>query len=184
VSDILALSSVSFEKNPELFFDTNIWLYIYGPFANPNDWRTSKYSQFYKRVLENKCRIFINLTVISEFLNRYLRMIHDVLKKGGEAPENYKDFRATAAFVEALQGAADDLHHIMRDCDRVNTDISSIDFDNFIRRMHSGKMDFADIVAADHCVEKGWVLVTHDCDFSGISSKVATANPQLLKGTF
>ena len=51
-------------KDKKVFFDTNIWIYIFCEIGNYNNRLVRRYSSSYSYFLKNNTAIFINLTVI------------------------------------------------------------------------------------------------------------------------
>jgi predicted nucleic acid-binding protein len=155
-------------------------MYIHGPFADSGNRNTQSYSDFYRRVLEADGSIYIDFTVISEFLNRYIRQHHDLLKQEGSAPDRYKDFRESAEYKDIADGAADDLYHILANCHRIDFSVKAIDFDSLLKELREGRMDMSDILIDQQCNEHGLLLVTHDSDFLWSRCPIATFNQKLL----
>ena len=63
----------NFTSQDKLFLDANIWLYLYGPQKPGNRW-VRIYSTVFNRILNVKSRIYIDVLVVSEFINSYARL--------------------------------------------------------------------------------------------------------------
>ena len=61
-----------FTSNDRLFLDANIWLLFYGP-QIPRDTWVDIYSQAFARILAAQSPIYIDVLIVSEFINTYAR---------------------------------------------------------------------------------------------------------------
>lgn len=77
-------------------FDTNVWLYIYGPVAGSNAKKQRIYSNLLNSIIERRAVIFITSLVLSEYINRVLRIGFQQWKDNGNYSADYKrDYRST-----------------------------------------------------------------------------------------
>jgi len=67
------IKSYVFKPTDELLLDANIWLSVYAP-RRPNDWRAAVYSRALSDMLLAQSRIYIDVLIISEFINAYARI--------------------------------------------------------------------------------------------------------------
>ena len=85
-----------FQPEDKLFFDANIWLFIYGPQEQKNT-KVDIYSSAFHRILKAKSRIYIDILIVSEFINTYSRLKWNILKRLGDisetSMEKFKNFR-------------------------------------------------------------------------------------------
>lgn len=74
------IQSYVFTSSDKLLLDANILLFIYGPQSsvNPN---VDVYSEALKKILNSHCQVYVDVLVISEFINRYARIKHGLIKK-------------------------------------------------------------------------------------------------------
>jgi len=63
-------------ENSKIFFDTNIWMFIFCEIGSYGKYFVDKYSSAYKKILKTSHLIFIDIMVLSEFVNRYLHIAH------------------------------------------------------------------------------------------------------------
>lgn len=94
VSKALSVANYNFTPDDELLLDTNIWLFIYGP-QKPEDARVMIYSQAFAKILAAHCKIYIDVLIVSEFINTYARIKWDVL---GKPHKDFKKFRKCQDF--------------------------------------------------------------------------------------
>ena len=162
-----------------LLFDTNIWLLIYGPQGNPSDYRTRIYSAALAKVLKVKSHIYLDVLILSEFINRYARLRYDILRPTGW-PKEFKSFRKSAAFKSIAKDIAADAQRVVRQCERTESGFETVDIGALLAEYESGDADFNDQILVELCKAKGLTLVTHDADFKDRGLTLLTANPRLL----
>ena len=68
-----SIDQYTFSDTDEVLLDANIWLFVYGPQYSATDQRTAVYSDALKRMLSAKTRIFVDVLVLSEFVNSFAR---------------------------------------------------------------------------------------------------------------
>jgi predicted nucleic acid-binding protein len=78
------------QDGDKYFFDANIWLYFYCPIGDYNKNTISKYAGFLKKSINSKTVIYISSLVISEIVNRWLRLDFGRVKR---KDSNIKDFK-------------------------------------------------------------------------------------------
>jgi predicted nucleic acid-binding protein len=117
--------------------------------------------------------------VLSEFINRYARLEHQIQKAQGAAAD-FKAFRKTPAFQNVAQNIAADVRRILKYCQRVESGFKTVDIIGLITDYEKGASDFNDQVLAALCRSKGLILVTHDADFKDCGLTIITANRELL----
>ncbi|WP_417822510.1 PIN domain-containing protein [Thalassospira lucentensis] len=161
--------------NKKFFFDTNIWLYLYGPSCDYNIPKVKSYSKFLKTILETENNsIFIDYLVIAEFINRYVRDTHRI--HHSDKFDKFKDFRATEDYAEIIHNLSDELFHITQDTEVIYCNLADFDLDELIAQTAEGAADFNDIVIMTICKIKGLSLVTDDADFSSDIIDIYTLN--------
>lgn len=166
-------------SNRPLLFDTNILLYLFGTnvVSSNQQWAVKAYSNFYSTCLKNKHPLFIDISVLSEFINRCLRMEYDVYKKANSTTLSFKDFRNSAEGVQASQ----DIDKIIKNQILKTFDIIGKLFSkNDIIAMKLINTDFNDALLVDVCQAHNCILVTNDADFTHSSIDIISANNKLL----
>ncbi len=96
-----------FRKEDKLRFDTNVWVFIDGSLYRSADKRARLYSDAYKRILEIRCRTFIDAIILSEFVNGLSLMGYHGLPS--ERPQAFKTFRRSAPLPRAFPMPATEL---------------------------------------------------------------------------
>ena len=189
----MALNAVSVEKydfqsQDELFLDANIWLYVYAP-QNPKSYWVKVYSKAFERILIAKSCIYIDILVVSEFINTYARLKweharreHARLKWKHNAPhiKTFKTFRKSDDFKTIAREIADNTKRVLGHCSKIESDFKTLRIDNLMNDYAAGYSDFNDQVITELCQRKGLKLITNDSDFKGQDITILTANKKLL----
>lgn len=177
MSQIKDISSYSFSADDRLFLDANIWLSVYGPMAHKRS-RVSIYSNAIRDIRKEGCSVFIDVLIMSEFVNTYARWEH---KQSSARRKKFKDFRKSPAFVPIARDIAANARRIVSQCHRCSSNFAGMDIEALLTEFEKGDSDFNDQVFSQLCRDKGLILVTDDGDFKGAKLTILTANSSLLK---
>ena len=171
-----AVRNYSFTSQDKMFLDTNIWLYLYGPPKLRSYWRPI-YSNVFNRILNANSRIYIDILVVSEFINVYARTEWRTV-----APRinNFKDFRDSPSFKSVAEDIEVDVKRVLRHCTRIESGFTTLPINDLLNDYISGDFDFNDQVITEICKNNGFTLITNDSDFKTQEIPVLTANPSLL----
>lgn len=175
MSKIESVAGYRFRQEDKLFFDANIWIYLYAP-TNPSHRAVKIYSEMFKRILDVQCTLFIDVLIVSEIVNRLARV-----KWNRRKQPVFKNYRSSAAFRNEAVRIAARVKEMVNHCVKVESCFSSIDVDGLLDAYGSGAYDLNDQVIAEICKRHGLNLVTHDGDFRGADVTILTANKRLLK---
>lgn len=175
-NNALAVNNYNFTPDDELLLDTNIWLFVYGP-QKPNDPRAVTYSQALAKILSVGCKIYIDVLIVSEFINTYARIKWDVL---GKPHKDFKKFRKSQDFKPIAQDIAADIKQILKHCLRIENGFETLAINELITEYAMGDSDFNDQIITKLCQKKKLKLVTDDGDFRAQGVLVVTANKRLL----
>jgi predicted nucleic acid-binding protein len=167
-----------FAADDSLLIDANVWVFLYGPQRNPKDSRTAMYSACFKKVLASNSRIFIDVLIVSEFINRYARMVQAATPIWKSA--NAKEFRNSPDFRPFARDIADACRRILGNCQATESGFTSVDVPSLLGKYEAGGSDFNDLILTDLCATNGWTLVTDDADFKVANISILTANRKLL----
>lgn len=173
----ISVNDYQFKSEDKLLLDTNIWMFVYGP-QRPGDTKTITYSQALAEILTAKCRIYIDVLIVSEFINTYARLKWKLI-----APQtkSFKSFRKSSDFKPVAQDIASDVKRVLGCCTRIDNDFDALDIDDVINQYATGNSDFNDQMIAELCKRNGLKLVTDDGDFCCQDVPVVTANKRLLE---
>lgn len=168
----------SFTKNDALLLDANIWCFIYGR-QDPTDWRIPVYSKALANILKAKSSIFIDVLVLSEFINRYSRIEYEIAKTSG-GPKEFKAFRKSSRFKTTVVDIVAASRQILRHCQRTGSGFELLDINALLSDHQIKCPDFNDQILTEACKAQGLKLVTHDGDFKDCGLTVLTAQKYLL----
>ena len=171
----LSVEHYGFQPGDELFLDANVWLLIYGP-QNTGNARMHVYSSAFRRILEAKSRMYIDVLIVSEFINTYARLQWQL-----KAPDKaFKAFRNSPQFKPVAQEVAGDIKRVLSHCLRIESRFDALDVDGLIDEYAEGGADFNDQVIRNLCRSRNLKLITDDRDFKGQGISILTANRRLL----
>lgn len=155
-------------------FDTNVWLYIYGPLAGSEKRKQSQYASLLRDIVDRKAGLFITSMVLSEYINRVLRIEFERWKKyKGLYNADYKrDYRATEDFQDALADVKAQVKDILYNVTQKRPDdFNNIDIDGIVNSM-SNSADFNDVYLVRCCERGNMCFVSDDKDIVNIQSSI------------
>ena len=166
----------NFTFKDKLFLDANIWLYLFSP-REPGDRWKQIYSEVFERILKANSRIYVDVLVISEFINAYARM-----KWRAVAPhiKSFKDFRNSTSFKPVAEDITAGVREIISHCSPIESGFVTLQMDGLLTDYAAGNSDFNDQVITEICKSNGFTLITNDSDFKTQDIPILTANPNLL----
>ena len=166
----------AFTPEDKLFLDANIWLYLHSQ-LKPHGRLINTYSKVFNRIIRAKSEIYIDVLVLSEFINRYARVRQQIV-----APRiNFKTFRQSRNFKQVAQDVADDVKKILKDCCLIESGFTTVEMDDLLDEYAAGNSDFNDQIITKLCKSNGLTLITHDGDFRCQDISILTANRRLLR---
>ena len=169
------LFSIKYKK---IFFDANIWIYIFCEIGDSKKYLVDKYSAAFKNFLKMENPIFIDFVVISEFINTYLRIsFSNYVRKNDLNNCDYKkDYRKTCDFKEAWQNICNIVKsHILVQTNPINFKYDKFSFDKLLDSQNFNT-DFNDNHIINVCRKNNMYLLTHDGDFKNSDINIITEN--------
>lgn len=176
---IYRIESYTFNQTDVVLFDANVWMYLYSPQGEQYPKLKAKYESGLRRIRGAKGRIFIDVLVLSEFINAYARFVYNDLPSATK-PANFKRFRKSADFKLVAEDIAKYSRRILEKTERTESGFESVDVRSLINEFAAGEVDFNDQMLAELCGANNLKLVTHDVDFEGENLTILTANPKLI----
>ena len=175
-NNIQAVVSYTFTRQDKLFLDANIWLYLFGP-REPRNYWNQIYSQVFNRILNANGHIYIDVLVVSEFINAYARMQQKIV-----APHinTFKNFRSSPYFKPVAEDIADDVELVLSYCSKIESSFTALPMNDLLADYAMGNFDFNDQVITEICKSNGFTLITNDGDFKTQEIPILTANSNLL----
>ncbi len=178
--NVKQLLQYSFSASDRLFFDTNVWLHLYGPLSFSPDPRAKAYSAAFKIILQKKCKIFLDVLVLSEFVNVIARHRYYVRFPNPNSRPKFKAYRNSAAFNVVAKEITQACRRMSSESQYIDTDLSTFDVEELYRKFEGGKADFNDLALSELCTRQNLTLVTDDGDFQGHGLTILTENRRLL----
>lgn len=178
IPNVYSIENYTFTSKDRLFFDANIWIYLYFP-STSNDWKVRVYSYAYERIRKAQGRIYLDVLVLSEFINRVAR-IHYELVKDEMKFKNFKEYRRHSLYKETAEEISASVRGILKECNRLDSLFSTVDLIQIITEFETTASDFNDLMILEICRANELKLITHDADFHNRDVPILTANRRLL----
>jgi predicted nucleic acid-binding protein len=166
------LKDYALVHNRPIFFDANVLLYIFWPTGA--HFYEANYSKVFSNLLKQKNDLFIDFLVISEVLNRVIRIEHEKINPGIK----FKDFRDSQDGQDALL----DIYLILKSDILPTFKITGKVFNEteIESFLVLDVLDINDKSIVELCKEKSLVLLTNDKDFKNSDIDILTGNPIIL----
>lgn len=172
------INNYIFNKEDIFILDANIWLFLFPAPSSSQRSYTKHYSAAFKKMCTNQVKIIVTSFILSEYLNRYCRIVFDARYK--KIHSTFKQFRQSTDYKWVGQQAAVDAKSILEFCDKKDDDFAISNVNQVLDDFEAGVVDFTDGIIADCCLRHNWKLVTHDGDFTTGGIEVITTNQKLI----
>ncbi|MCP9200550.1 PIN domain-containing protein [Gramella sp. GC03-9] len=179
---IIKIQNYRAKFGDQFFFDTNIWLLIYGPVANYQKKDQKEYSKFLAEIITRNYPIYITSMVISEFgnviLRRDFRQWADN-QVNNPSPDFKKDFIGTQDYIGSVQ----DIKQLIQDIlalpivTKIPDDFNNLDINSILN--HFDLVDFNDSYISILAEKKKYKIVTNDKDFQKLKDSVEIITTQV-----
>lgn len=172
-------ATYNFPAGEHILIDANIWLYLLPPAAQPAPRWAVAYSRAFSRLLQSKAQPVVDALILSEYLNRYVRLEYD-----GSWRTHYpkfKDFRKSADGIKVLHAAVAEIKQILKTSAPHDTPLANIDIPSVLGEVQNGTVDFNDGLLLQACRLNGWKLLTNDGDMTMGGIDLLTTNKRLLQ---
>lgn len=175
------LGQWNFKASDRILPDTNFWINVFGPAAvvgNPNA-RTAPYSRALHQMLQNKVEIFLDVLIMSEFVNAVARMEFNSNFKNSYS--SFKRFRDSQDFIPTARVISSECRKICRLSKRVDHPFSSWSTRQLLDDFEKGGEDLNDQLIIEISKRNKFTLLTDDGDMTRGGLEVLTANTRLLQ---
>jgi len=184
-SKILEISQYWPTAEDKLFFDTNVWMYLFCPIGNYNAERVAQYARFLKRGLRVGAKVYISSLILSEFYNSYARLEFNLWrrKSGNHRKSFKKHFRKTSQYQRVAQDIKLVIQsQILKFAEKINDDLAILEFERLFHGIE--RSDFNDNYYLALCEKRGFKFISDDRDFHGhdFDMIILTCNKELLYG--
>ena len=162
--------------NDNVFLDTNILIFLFSPdFVHSKEYQVDTYSKIFEKLIENKSAMYINSIVISEFLNRCLRIDFNKNYQDSNNTKDYKkDYRSSDEYKRTLAILLKELNKMFNEFKIKQLDDGFSNFDTITEFKNSTELDFNDLIIARNVIDNSFKLLSDDRDFDnyeGINTK-------------
>lgn len=168
------IDDISTVKKQGVFFDANVLIYIFWSVFSRND-ISSCYSSIYKFLVKENIPVFTSCIVLSEVINRILRIEY----KNIGSIKTFKEFRNSPEGIQVQEDI----------CTIIQNQIFSVftmqDICFTVEQLHPlmkpDTIDFNDKVIVEICKSHNMILLTHDADFVHTNIDILSKNHSLCK---
>lgn len=170
-----------YSDSDRILIDANVWLYLFGP--KPLDSPAARsYSAVFKAIQVAKTSVFLDVLVLSEFVNRFARDQHRVLAVPGAAiSSDFKTFRDSPDFVQVAEAIQTSVLKIGRFAKAIDHPLSTFDLPALLADFAKGSRDLNDQLLSETCKKHRLALLSNDADLSHAAITLLTTNPHLLR---
>ena len=170
----MTTSSPSVQK--DIFVDTNIWMYLFGNIGKTNNRLVKKYSYLFNNLRKSKAIFHTDVSVISEFVNRYLRIAYYIYCRNNGDCDFKKDYRKTSDYKNAWDSVCHIVNHqILSIAKPIDAHYDSLEMKTILKKGNFDR-DFNDNHIVFLCKKKKLVLFTHDGDFKSAGINIISEN--------
>lgn len=167
--------------NDQFFFDTNVWILLFGTVANYEEKNQKAYSKFLENLITKDKGIYITSMVISEFANVLLRKgfkhwSSKVENTGKEFKRHYvatQDYENNVKVVSGLINRILKLPNIVKVGDSFNAISIDAVQSNFLIA------DFNDSYFVELAKINNYKIVTNDKDFQKLNGNIEIITTQV-----
>jgi len=160
-----------------VFFDANILLYLFWQ-TGAIKWERS-YASIFGQLLKQQNQLIVDFMVISEVINRAMRIEYEKYKISTGLNCTYKKYRNSTDGENAIK----DIYIIIKNNILSNFLVdgkidTSSDIESYLT---IDKLDFNDKHIVSLCLNKKYILLTNDSDYSACDVDILSANSTLTK---
>ena len=174
------IQNYSFSEQDRLFFDTNIWVFIYGPQSYSDSRRQKIYSGAFQSIITNGGKIYLDILVLTEFINRMTRFYYDLWCEENNMSLNFKDFRSMEEFKQITKEIEIASNMILIDSIQIESGFAKMNVSSLLKCFTQKQIDFNDLVIENICQENHLKLVTDDRDYLESNVQILTSNKKIL----
>jgi hypothetical protein len=177
------LSKWSFTKEDKVLPDANFWINVFGPApaVGQRGRRIQDYSRGLQVMLQGKVPLFIDVLILSEFVNTLARLEFNANYRSTYGPTGFKQFRNSPDFLPTARMIASQCRKILRHCKRLDHAFSEWDVPQLLAEFENGGEDFNDQLIIEISKKHSLILLTDDGDMTTGGLTILTTNPRLLQ---
>ena len=176
---IVDINSHTPKRTQKFFLDANIWFFMFCPLANSKKNIVEKYSAFFRKIIQTDGEIYTSSGIISEFVNRYLKLDHALNKK--EYPDYKRNYRSSSCYTNTFSMVNKIVNDKILKCTtRLSDGFEHLDIEDIMNEAEA--TDFNDSLFSNMLKSKNIAVLTDDGDFYHLKSNhdIYTGNSRLL----
>jgi len=162
-------SMYKIDKDEKIFIDTNILIFLFSPsFVSSKEYQVDKYSKILDILITNHNELYINSLVVSEYINRCLRIDFEKSFQDDKRTKDFKnDYRSSEQYNTTLRIIKKQLKKFLKlNVKQVNDGFDSVDILAELDMLD--KLDFNDLMIVKAIELYGLKLLSDDGDFKDI----------------
>lgn len=158
---IFKIDEFVIDKEANYFIDTCVFVDIYASYIfDTPEKEIRSMSNFYSKLISNKCKIVICSLILSEFINLSLRKHYEFYKSSLSI--SYKKFRDSIDCEPIIRDIQQDINKILKHTIKIGDNFNNIDIKCLLDRLNI--CDFNDSYYIELCKNSNYYLVTRDRD--------------------
>ena len=158
----------------QFFFDTNIWLLLFGTVADFESKNQRTYSKLLEELISKDKPIFVSSIIISEFANVLLRRdFNQWVSTNKLVNQDFKKhFVGTNTYKDSVVSITSSINKILKlpNIIKVSDSFHSLKTENILESFKV--VDFNDSYINELAIENKYKVVTNDKDFQKLDSKI------------
>lgn len=165
----------------QFFFDTNIWLLLFGTVADFESKDQKAYSKLLEELITKDKPIFVNSIIISEFANVLLRRdFNQWVSTNKLVNQDFKrNFVGTNVYKNSVVSITNSINKILKlpNLFRVSDSFHNVKTENILENFKM--VDFNDSYINELAIENNYKVVTNDMDFQKLNSNIDIITTQI-----
>lgn len=156
------------DENEKVFIDANILIFLFSPdFVSSKEYQVDKYSKILELLILNNNELYINSLVISEFINRCLRIDFEKNFQDKSRNKDFKrEYRDSAKYIQTLRIIKKEIKKFLKlNVKQIHDSFDRVDILEELD--HLDKLDFNDLMIVKSIETYGLKLLSDDGDFKG-----------------
>lgn len=159
------------DSKDRVFVDTNILIFLFSPsYVKTNTDQVERYSMVFSILIQKKCALYVNSHVISEFINRCLRIDFENNFNINKDKHYKSDYRGSMEYEKTIKIVLKQLKKILKSINHINDDFESFDISQAYESTREN--DFNDLIIADTVKRNNLKLLSDDKDFRNIGINI------------
>lgn len=170
------ISNIQHVQNKKIFFDANVLIYLF--WATGSSWENN-YANVYSRLNRQNNSFVVDFIVISEFINRAIRIEYDKYLDENNLTKrifSFKKYRDCTNGSEAVTDVYTIVSTILNTFDVIEKAYSKNDISAML---FTDILDFSDRALVKICNENNFILLTNDKDFKNSNIDILSCNRNL-----